>query len=102
MSGPTRSMTTPDDAAELPSHENVGDGASPFREYFLVGVGASAGGLDAISELLKALPGKSNVALVVVQHLDPTHESLLVELLARVSPLPVQWAEHGISVEAGN
>ena len=56
----------------------------------IVGIGASAGGLEAFTELLRNLPTKANVAYVLVQHLDPTHRSLLSELLGRTTPLPVQ------------
>ncbi|HEY4656673.1 MAG TPA: CheR family methyltransferase [Cyclobacteriaceae bacterium] len=55
----------------------------------VVGVGASAGGLDAFKRLLKAIPENSGIAWVLVQHLDPTHESLLPELLQKVTKVPV-------------
>src|SRR2546427_455130 len=56
----------------------------------IVGVGASAGGLEAFTQLLKALPSRTGTAYVLVQHLDPTHESTLAELLARATELPVR------------
>src|SRR2546430_17179835 len=56
----------------------------------IVGVGASAGGLEAFTQLLKALPSRTGMAYVLVQHLDPTHESTLAELLARATELPVR------------
>ena len=57
--------------------------AAPAEHPFpVVGVGASAGGLSALTQLLAALPPRPGLALVVVQHLDPRHESRLVELLA--------------------
>jgi len=55
----------------------------------VVGIGASAGGLDAISELLGALPPRTGLACIVVQHLDPHHESRLPEILARTVSVPV-------------
>ncbi len=55
----------------------------------VVGVGASAGGLEAISSLLASLPENTGMAIVVIQHLDPQHESKLSDLLSRVTPLPV-------------
>ncbi|MFX8747412.1 chemotaxis protein CheB, partial [Acinetobacter baumannii] len=48
----------------------------------VVGVGASAGGLDAIRKLLEAVPAPSEQAFIIVQHLDPTHASMMVDLLA--------------------
>jgi two-component system, chemotaxis family, CheB/CheR fusion protein len=55
----------------------------------VIGIGASAGGLEAFSELLSRMPAQCGVAFVVVQHLDPTHDSLLSGLLAKKCPLPV-------------
>ena len=55
----------------------------------IVAVGASAGGLEAFSELLSHLPGDTGVAFVLIQHLDPTHESHLTELLSKISKMPV-------------
>src|ERR1051325_7655818 len=55
----------------------------------IVGVGASAGGLEAFTELLSHLPDDSGLAFVLIQHLDPSHESHLTELLSKVSKMPV-------------
>jgi two-component system, chemotaxis family, CheB/CheR fusion protein len=55
----------------------------------VVGIGASAGGLDAFKKLLKAIPENSGMAYVLVQHLDPNHESLLPDLLQKVTDIPV-------------
>src|SRR5450755_2881202 len=57
--------------------------------FAIVGVGASAGGLEAFTELLSHLPEDSGMAFVLIQHLDPSHESHLTELLSRVSKMPV-------------
>ena len=51
----------------------------------VVGIGASAGGLDAIERILKNLPVKSGMAFLLVQHLDPQHESRLAEILSKVT-----------------
>jgi two-component system CheB/CheR fusion protein len=61
----------------------------------LVGIGASAGGLEALSELLEALP-PLGAAVIVVQHLDRSRESLLREIPARKTVLPVTEAVHGL------
>jgi two-component system CheB/CheR fusion protein len=53
------------------------------RSFPVVGIGASAGGLEAVSELLAELPATTGMAFLLVQHLDPHHESLLTEILAR-------------------
>jgi two-component system CheB/CheR fusion protein len=60
---------------------------------------ASAGGLEAVSELLAALPAQCGVACIVVQHLDPGHESLLPQILAKRTSLPVVQAHDGVAAE---
>lgn len=69
---------------------------SPFP---IVGIGASAGGLEAFTQLLAHLPAHTGMAFVLVQHLDPRHESRLTDLLARGTPMPVVEATHGLVVE---
>lgn len=64
----------------------------------IVGVGSSAGGLEALTQLLQPLPAAPGFALILVQHLDPARESLLPELLARVTPMPVQPVQDGMTV----
>jgi two-component system CheB/CheR fusion protein len=65
----------------------------------IVGVGASAGGLEAFSALLGAVPVDTGMAFVLIQHLDPEHDSALVSLLGRVSSLPVTEAADGEAVQ---
>lgn len=67
----------------------------------IVAIGASAGGLEAISELLVALPPETGMAFVLVQHLDPAHQSLLPELLAKKTSMPVVQVRDALDVEAG-
>src|SRR5579871_926940 len=59
------------------------------HDLIAVGVGASAGGLEAFSELLSHLPAKTGMAYVLVQHMDPHHQSLLAELLSAKARMPV-------------
>ncbi|MGM0416414.1 MAG: chemotaxis protein CheB [Thermodesulfobacteriota bacterium] len=68
----------------------------------IVGIGASAGGLEAIEEFFEAMPVNSGIAFIVVQHLSPDYKSLMVELLSRKTDIPVQRAEEGMQVEADN
>lgn len=68
----------------------------------VVAIAASAGGLDALSELLSAIPAKSGLAYVVVQHLDPDHDSLLSEILGKRTAMPVQQATDGLRLEPDN
>jgi two-component system CheB/CheR fusion protein len=65
----------------------------------IVGVGASAGGFEAFQELLKHLPADTGMGFVLVQHLDPQHESALVPLLQRSTSMPVCQVTQGMTVE---
>jgi two-component system CheB/CheR fusion protein len=67
--------------------------------FIVVGIGASAGGLDACRQLLSALPADSGMAFILVQHLDPSHESMMVELLASHTTMAVQQAITGMRIE---
>src|SRR5216684_101301 len=65
----------------------------------IVGVGASAGGLEAFTQLLKALESETEMAYVLVQHLDSSHESALTELLAKATEMPVGQVTDATPVE---
>lgn len=65
----------------------------------VVGIGASAGGLEAFRNLVEALPAASGMAFVLIQHLDPTHPSMMVELLAGHTTMKVQHAAEGMRLE---
>jgi two-component system, chemotaxis family, CheB/CheR fusion protein len=67
-------------------------------EFPIVAIGASAGGLDALKKFLTAMPADSGLALVLIPHLDPTHESLMVELLAKQTQMPVREATDGLAI----
>jgi two-component system, chemotaxis family, CheB/CheR fusion protein len=72
---------------------------SPAKPFPIVGVGASAGGLEAFTSFLSALPTDTGMAFVLVQHMDPTHESMLDKLLARDTTMSVIPVTDGMSVE---
>ena len=65
----------------------------------VVGIGASAGGLQAASHFLDALPADSGCAFVIILHLDPTRESALAQLLGRHTAMPVVEAADGMTAE---
>ena len=69
--------------------------------FDIVAVAASAGGVVALGTMLPALPVDFPAAVVVVQHLDPRHRSLMAEILSRRTALPVVQAEHGQRIERG-
>ena len=64
-----------------------------------MGIGASAGGLEAFTQLLRALPHNTGMGFVFVQHLDPTHETVLTDLLSRATRMPTSQVEDGIPVQ---
>src|SRR5579859_2524236 len=76
--------------------------ASIRRASHVVGIGASAGGLEAMLDLLRALPATLGMAYIFLQHLDPHAASALPELLARVTVMPVHQAGDGIAVQANH
>src|SRR5580765_2417858 len=76
--------------------------AATLKRFPIVGVGASAGGLDAFTQLLQNLPVDTGMAFVLVQHLDPDHESALTQLLARTTSMPVTEVTHGTAVGANH
>jgi two-component system, chemotaxis family, protein-glutamate methylesterase/glutaminase len=69
--------------------------------FEIVALAASAGGLNALTHVLSALPADFPAALVVVQHLDPRHRSLMAEILGKRTGMPVREAREGDQLEAG-
>ncbi|MBY0437413.1 MAG: chemotaxis protein CheB, partial [Burkholderiales bacterium] len=67
-------------------------GITPSPGVRIVGLGASAGGLEPLEQFLARVPAASGLAYLVVQHMDPTHPTLLAELLQRATPMPVHEA----------
>jgi len=68
---------------------------------YYVGIGASAGGLEAIERFLVKTPSMTAMAFILIQHLSPDYKSLMVELLSKRTDMPVKRAEEGMAVEAG-
>ncbi len=94
--------TQPAAEAESPAAESPA--ASVDRKdqlhFPVVAIGASAGGLDAFKKFFSHMPADGGIAFVLIPHLDPTHRSLMVELLAMQTQMPVSEAEDGISIQA--
>jgi two-component system CheB/CheR fusion protein len=83
-------------ARQAPAREERPNPDGPFS---VVGIGASAGGLEAFEQLLKALPADTGMAFVLVQHLAPKHESILSELLGKATKMPVVEVAQGMRVQ---
>jgi two-component system CheB/CheR fusion protein len=82
-----------DTTANQQSARNQKDG------FFIVGIGASAGGLEALNLFFDNMPSDSGMAFVIVQHLDPTHKSLLSELIARHTKMTVAEVLDGVKIK---
>ena len=72
---------------------------SPYEDLVIVGIGASAGGLEALETMFDQMPGGCGMAFVIVQHLSPDFKSLMVELLERHTSMAVHRVTDNMSVE---
>jgi two-component system CheB/CheR fusion protein len=106
MSAEKEQVEKPEEPVEnIParSPEQKGAGNEPDnghgQPYPVVGIGSSAGGLEALKKFLTATPPDTGMAFVLIQHLDPTHESLMVDLLARYTAMKVVQIENDMPVE---
>src|SRR5207245_2438947 len=100
-----RRKHAPTDDAKSPARGGQQAGSEkkpPPAEFPIVGIGASAGGLEAFTELLKHLPLDTGMGFVLVQHLDPQHESALPQLLARATSMPVSEITNNLRIEANH
>jgi len=96
---PTRSGP-PSKRVAVKRPDTSATGSAQSKAAFpIVGIGCSAGGLEALEKLLSHIPARSGMAFVIVQHLDPVHASALPELLQRVTTLPVAEAAHRMAVK---
>jgi two-component system chemotaxis response regulator CheB len=75
--------------------------ASPAKDFDVVALASSAGGLNALSRILSALPADFPAAIVVVQHLAPRHRSLMADILSRRTEMPVKEAREGDRLRPG-
>ncbi|MGZ8937988.1 MAG: chemotaxis protein CheB [Limisphaerales bacterium] len=93
----------PEPGTKIPKAEAGPEGIDHTRKaqrsFTIVGIGASAGGLEAFTEFLRNLPSDTGMAFVLVQHLDPIHESALTQLLARTTPMKVAEVTNLMEVE---
>ncbi|MGB2222398.1 MAG: chemotaxis protein CheB, partial [Neptunomonas phycophila] len=78
----------------------TGINGSKDEEITLVGIGASAGGLEALTRFIRGLPHGLKMGFLIAQHLSPAHKTMLVELLTRETELTVTDAVHGLAIQA--
>ncbi len=96
--GMTDPMEEQDQAAE--AVEGCGSEGPNAHPCPVVAIGASAGGLEAFQELFRQMPADTGFAFVLIQHLSPRHETLIPELLAPLTPMPVRTVEDETVIEA--
>ena len=92
----------PDAQAQMDTaaaHLNNNQTKNPGTEFPIIGIGASAGGLEALELFLRNVPEKSGMAFIVIQHLDPTRKGMMAELLERITAMPVFQIEGNTSVQ---
>lgn len=70
----------------------------PSPKFSIVAIGASAGGLDACTKLISSLSANTGMAFILIQHLDPHHESLMADLLAGHTSMVVEQAQDGMII----
>lgn len=75
------------------------ESADPSGDFYIVGIGASAGGLEALEKTFDAIPADTGMAFVIIQHLSPDFKSLMDELLARHTKMAIHRVEDGMLVE---
>jgi two-component system CheB/CheR fusion protein len=96
----------PPDAAPATAEDMSGGSIAPRKPTpnngLIVGIGASAGGLEAFKTFFAQVPADTDLAFVLVQHLAPDHTRLLAELLVRVTRIPVVEAVDGARVDSGH
>ncbi|MDP2792519.1 MAG: chemotaxis protein CheB [Sulfurisoma sp.] len=83
---------------ETPASDVVSAGKGPDARFPIVGIGASAGGLEAYEQFFRSLPAATGLAYVLVSHLDPGHVSILTEILQRSTAMPVVEAQDQMAV----
>lgn len=96
-----KSNSSAEQAARKKDDHSDGDRsqARSGNDLLIAAIGASAGGIESFSELLAQLPADTGMAFVVIQHLDPKHESGLTQVLAKKSSMPVKEVTDGMKVE---
>ena len=93
---PSEEMDMPE---AMPSPQDMAAPGIGQPQFPVIGIGASAGGLEALELFLKNVPSDSGMAFVIVQHLDPTHKGMMAELLQRATKMPVEQVTDRLKVE---
>ncbi len=95
---PAKKNSTAKKTAKKNSAEKAANVHEQIKPFPIVGIGGSAGGLEAFSSLLEHLPANLGMAYVYIQHLSPNHESFLAQILQRKTKMPVLTVKDGVSL----
>ncbi|MGZ3608201.1 MAG: chemotaxis protein CheB, partial [Syntrophales bacterium] len=86
----------------VPSEKRSSTAELPDRSFPIAGIGASAGGLEAIEQFFRHAPPDAGIAFIVIPHLDPSHASMMTDLIRRFTQMAVVEAGDGMQVEPGH
>jgi two-component system CheB/CheR fusion protein len=90
---------TPEDSSDSSQQESASDEHKQKKPLYIVGMGGSAGGLEAFEDFFKSTPSDTGIAFVLVPHLDPTHKGFMPELIQRTTSMEVFEAKDAMEVE---
>ena len=96
MKSPNKRQIHSGGITDLPIH--ISD-IQATNKMHIVGIGASAGGLEALEQFFRNMPANTGMAFVVIQHLDPTHTGIMPELLQRITTMKVLQSTDGLKVK---
>jgi two-component system, chemotaxis family, CheB/CheR fusion protein len=85
-------LKLPADKASQQQQQLKDPGSPKTKNHFIVGIGALAGGLESLEKFFRHMPPESGIAFVVVQHLDPTRHSSMLEIMSRFTNMTVHTA----------
>ena len=94
--GDNGKLDTKTDDSQTPPEETI---PSETKNFHIIGIGASAGGLEALEQFVSNMPSDNGIAFVIVQHLDPTAHSSMPETLSRFTKMPAKVASNGLKGE---
>jgi len=98
--GPTKGRAVASTKEHSKVDNNMDTPGTTPSTFPIAGLGASAGGLEALEVFLRNVPPLSGIAFVIIQHQDPNHKGIIVELLQRATSMPVALVTEGVRVEA--
>jgi chemotaxis response regulator CheB len=99
---PAKRTASRSDPKAAPPQAGAPFGVLPGSPFYIVAIGASAGGLEAFEQFFRNMPEDSNMAFVLIPHLSPEHKSIMPELLSHYSKMRIVQAEDGERVKTNS